>query len=95
MTKDIDRRMTEHSKSDRTQDLVLGEYVSGLRYSQARSLEQQWIVGYNMINAGRNRINSIGPNNSKIDAYLAALDDLIYNEWSNEQYLILEFFPGG
>jgi len=95
MTNDLSRRLNEHSRSEKTGDLVLGDYVDHLTYTQARSMEQSLIASYSLKTVGRNSVNSIGPNNKKAAIYMQALEDLIYNEWSNERYMILEIFPGG
>ena len=92
-TTDISRRLNEHSHSVKTGGLVLGDWLGGLTYSEARIIEQELIITYNTLNLfrdpslrGKNYIRGIGLNNPNIRAYEQAFFDFIYNEVTNEYY---------
>ncbi|MDD2503258.1 MAG: hypothetical protein PHG58_05295, partial [Clostridia bacterium] len=59
---------------------------SGLKYEQARGLEQIAMLAYNT-RAYQNRINGISPKNRRIDIYMEAgrqLAHYVENQISNE-----------
>ena len=85
-TKNLDARLKAHEASDKTGDLTLAFYCSGLSWTQARGLEQVGIFTYNTINEGRNSINGVSPKNQNRIPYLTSAWDYIYNQISNEIY---------
>ena len=90
-TVNLERRLNEHKRSDKTGDLKLYYAIGGLTYSEARIFEQALILAYNTKNAGRNSILGISPRNKNYGAYLQALYDFVYNEVTNEYYSIKDF----
>ncbi len=66
-----------------------------MTFAQARAKEQYLISTYSLKKVGENRINSISPKNKNLPAYTVALSDYLYNQLSNEAYMLIELFPGG
>ena len=85
-TKNLDARLRAHKRSKINKNLDLAWTVEDLTWCEARGLEQVGIVTYNTINAGKNSIRGISPNNPNRYPYLQAAWDYIYNQTTNEFY---------
>ena len=78
-----DARMAHHK---RTRKLEPKLRISGLTYVEARGLEEIGIIEchtLNALNPKNNQIHGISPRNERIDEYLTAAMDYIYNRAEN------------
>ena len=94
-TKNLDQRLAQHKKAEKTKELVLDHAISGLTWCQARGLEELGMLSYHTLNAlsgsvGKNSIHGVSIKNPNRKVYLKAAWNYMYNKTTDTWYNLME-----